>query len=126
MPSEYDREKERERKAEYRARLREQEEIDRELDEQRLREQFGYSDSERRTKLERDTAAGRIIARFDREVEVPADIEAVWGGRRLDGAGQPAIKTARSLIEEWGLARFRRSALHRAALDVRESTPDPR
>jgi hypothetical protein len=50
------------------------------------------------------------------EIELPPDIEEVWGGGRLDGSGHPAILTARALVQEWGVEGFRGSALHQAAL----------
>lgn len=50
------------------------------------------------------------------EVEIPPDIEAVWGGGRLDGTGMPAINTARVMIDKHGVEGFRKSALHQAAL----------
>jgi hypothetical protein len=96
-----------------------------EEEEQAIRDRWGYTESEKRTKAERDATARRMLGKSP-QVEIPADIGAVWGGGRLDGNGHPAIETARFLINEWGLDRFRNSALHRAALDVREITPDPR
>jgi len=101
--------------------------------EQAIRDRFGYSETEKRTKAERDQAAARILGKkpsveipAQREAPLPADIEAVWGRGKLDGNGHPAIGTAEYLIEQWGLEVFRRSALHRAALDVREAVPHPR
>lgn len=47
---------------------------------------------------------------------LPPDIEEVWGGGKLDGSGQPAHKTARTLIAAWGLEEFRTSAIHRNAI----------
>ena len=51
------------------------------------------------------------------EEPLPPDIEAVWGGGRLDGLGEPAARTARALIAAWGLEVFRGSALHRRAVE---------
>jgi hypothetical protein len=47
---------------------------------------------------------------------LPDDIELVWGQGRLDSNGMLAADTARYLIGEWGLERFRTSAIHNAAL----------
>lgn len=47
---------------------------------------------------------------------LPPDIEEVWGGGKVDATGQPAINTARVLIDGWGLDGFRNSAIHIAAI----------
>lgn len=51
------------------------------------------------------------------DVVLPPDIEQIWGQGRKDSTGCPAANTARYLIGEWGLERFRGSALHKAALE---------
>jgi hypothetical protein len=47
---------------------------------------------------------------------LPPDVEAVWGGGKLDGSGHSAEETARYLIGQWGLDTFRESAIHQQAL----------
>ena len=88
--------------------------------EQEIRDLHGYAPSEDRTRSERDAVAERMLAkhrsRFE-GVKLPADIEAVWGGGRLDSSGQPAADTARHLISEWGEERFRGSQIHKGALE---------
>ena len=98
--------------------------------EQEIRDHFGYAKSETRTRAERDRVAARVspdpapvreegaagIPESSSTVSVPAalppEIESVWGEGRLDGLGQPASNTARTLIAAWGLEVFRSSALH--------------
>lgn len=86
--------------------------------EQAIRDHFGYSRTETRTQAERDEAARKMMGRSGvPDVEVPEDIEAVWGGGRLDSTHRPAIDTAKVLIDAWGVDRFRRSQLHKMALE---------
>lgn len=92
-----------------------------EEEEQALRDHFGYPPTERRSKMERDLAAQRMRskAKGDSPDEpLPADIEAVWGKGKLNAQGESSADTARYLIERWGEERFRRSALHQAALEA--------
>jgi hypothetical protein len=82
-----------------------------EAEEQRLRDELGYAESEKRGEAERQEAADRILAKQRQNiVNLPADIELVW---RSDP------ETARFLIDGWGLEEFRGSALHQAALGER-------
>ena len=61
------------------------------------------------------------------EGELPDDIAEVWGHGRLDGLGQLAENTARTLINAWGMETFRTSAIHLAAIQSlgREAAMDP-
>lgn len=59
---------------------------------------------------------GHVSEPIGADDSLPPDIEAVWGRGRRDANGALAADTARYLIGEWGLERFRRSALHRTAL----------
>jgi hypothetical protein len=52
-----------ERQRAYRERQREQEELAAELEEQAIRDFYGYSASETRTKAERDQAARRMLGK---------------------------------------------------------------
>jgi hypothetical protein len=97
-----------------------------EEEEQALRDFYGYAKTETRTKAERDAAAARMITKAKIPDEsLPPDLEKVWGQERLDSSGQSAAQTAAILIEAWGEEEFRRSAIHRMALEehsrVRES-----
>jgi len=47
-------------------------------------------------------------------VELPPDIADLWGGNDED------LYTARALIDAWGLEAFRRSQLHRQAIEERK------
>ena len=70
---------------------------------------------------------GRPRVKGATDEPLPEDIEQVWGGGKLDSSGMLAADTARFLIGEWGLERFRASALHTAAIGARASLhPDSR
>jgi hypothetical protein len=91
-----------------------------ELEEQAIRDRFGYAPTERRTRAERAAAAAGMVRRSSLATEpLPADIERVWGEGRLDSSGMLAADTARYLIGEWGVDRFRASAVHRGAREDR-------
>jgi hypothetical protein len=87
-----------------------------EAEEQAIRDRYGYTESEKRTKAERDEVAARILAKTAPRSELPFDIEEVWGQGRRDSSGALAASTARVLIDAWGVERFRRSAIHQAAI----------
>lgn len=81
-----------------------------ESDEQAVRDHYGYSSSESRSKAERDAAAARMVAKSkgsSGSVELPSDIAEVWRGSE---------DTARFFIAHWGEDVFRGSALHLTAL----------
>ncbi len=79
-------------------------------EESAIREKFGYSESGTRTKAERDESARKMVSVPD--IDLPPDIEAVWGEGRLDGLGCLAANTARALIDAWGIEKFRLSEIH--------------
>lgn len=57
---------------------------------------------------------------------LPDDIQRVWGNGKLNVNGQPAINTALHLIDQWGLERFRASAIHQEAMGSGHAfKPDP-
>lgn len=89
-----------------------------EAEEQAIRDRLGYAPTEKRTRAERNAAAARVTGKLATGFEgaLPSDIEGVWGGGRLDSNGALAENTARFLIGEWGLERFRGSAVHKAAV----------
>jgi hypothetical protein len=82
-----------------------------EAQEQEIRDRFGYSASERRTLIERDGAAGRILEKTSR-LEVD---EALWSGTPADR------QRASVLVEAWGLEAFRGSAVHLMLIREREA-----
>ena len=84
-------------------------------EEQRLRDEFGYSPSEMRSKAERDATAARIMAALAPvAVDLPRDVAEVWWAPQDQ-------QTAQRLIDAWGLEEFRSSAIHRMALAERRS-----
>jgi len=87
-------------------------------EEQAIRDRYGYTATEKRTQAERQGAAQRVRdkTRLGQPRPLPDDIERVWGQGRLDSSGFPAADTARYLIGQWGEDAFRRSAIHRAAV----------
>ncbi len=81
-----------------------------------IRKKFGYSESETRTKSERDEAAKRMVS----GAELPPDIAEVWGADNV---------TAKALLQLWGPEKFRGSEVHVLAvqeLDRERSMADAR
>lgn len=60
-------------------------------------------------------APGPLVDLFDDDL--PSDIAEVWGEGRRTVTGALAADVAREMIASFGEDGFRRSALHRAALD---------
>src|SRR5262245_40907511 len=84
-----------------------------EEEEQRVRDHYGYTASERRTIAERQGTADRILAKADADGyqgDLPAEVQQIWCNTSKDE------RTARTLIASWGMETFLTSAIHQQAL----------
>lgn len=83
--------------------------------EQAIRDGWGYTASETRTKAERDEAAARMISQSAQpmyEGELPEQVANVWHGENE--------KQARVYIAAWGMDAFLTSQIHIAAIKQHE------